>query len=170
MAQRPSYSLCLLHKQNILGTQGQSLTSRWPWLRAEVHPTPAGGKSSRRVICPTCVDSSRCDAGISLPSSTLHFILWPRESKQAEAAHRTFMNCCKQCYPIFLPDCCSLSAFPSPLVVEQVLCSATIPKLEAPSLLWLRRRKEAGGQTVLQSLGLLGGRCCCGSSGAGWAR
>lgn len=102
-----------------------------------------------------------------LPSPTLHSQLWPRKSKQVEATHKTFTSCCKQPYPIFLPGCCSPCAFPSPLVVGQVLCCVTLPKLVLPSLLWLRRRKEAGGQTALQSSRLLGRR---GSSGAGWGR
>lgn len=102
-----------------------------------------------------------------LPSPTLHSQPWPRKSKQVEATHKTFTSFCKQPYPIFLPGCCSPCAFPSPLVVGQVLCCATLPKLVLPSLLWLRRRKEAGGQTALQSSRLLGRH---GSSGAGWGR
>lgn len=102
------------------------------------------------------------------PGPTLRSRLWPGQSKQAEAAHETFTSCCKQhYYPVFLPGWCLPCAFP--LVVGQVLCCATLPKLARPPLLWLRRRKEAGGQAALQSAGLLGGRCC-GSSGAGWGR
>lgn len=80
---------------------------------------------------------------------------------------RLFTSCCKQPCPVFLPGCCSPCAFASTLGVGQVLCCATLPKLVLPSLLWLRRRKEAGGQTALQSSGLLGRR---GSSGTGWGR
>lgn len=126
---------------------------------------PCVGESSGRVICVT-QRQQQCQAGISHPAPPCSR-LWPRESKQAEAARKTFTSCWKQIYPIFLPSPC---AFPGSLEVGQVLCCATLPKLVLPSLLWLRRRKEAGGQTALQSSGLLGR--CYGNSGAGcllWA-
>lgn len=111
----------------------------WPWLRAEAHPTPAWGESSGRVIS-SHVLTAAVPGRDKPPSPTLRSPLWPRESKQAEATHKTFTSCCKHHYPVFLPGCCSPCAFPSPLAVGQVLCCATLPKLLLPSFLWLRGR------------------------------